>query len=665
MTSNDQALAPGSAECPSSRTAAWRRLLALLRPEASRLGGVAVACLVGVCAALAGPWLLGTAIDRSFHPGTIAEGRSKPQGSLDHTALARTLAVVALLYVVSAVCAWAEEYLMARVAQRTAYTLREEIAGKLTRLPVAHFDTHSRGDLLSRMTNDVDNVTTALHEGVVELIAATLGLVGAFALMVSISPWLTLLTCLVLPLAFVSTALVTRRAQNRFALWSQRTGDLNGHAEEVFSGLDVVAVHGQREAMIDSFDELNDRLYSAGVRAHVISGILQPVTMLLQHLNYVVIAVAGALYMASGQLSLGEVQAFVQYTWLFTAPLVDVADTVDILQCGLASAERVFELLDAPEETPDRPRTAAPPSRPATQQATLLTAGSLTAGSLTAGSLTAGSLTAGSGTAGSGTAGSGTAGSGTQPRRGHVRLRDVSFRYSPTGPLVLENLNLEVAPGQTVAIVGPTGAGKTTLVNLLLRFYETTSGEIMVDGVDVRQLPRDDLRRHFGVVSQDAWLFEGTIRENIAYGAPDAGEAAVLRAARLAQVDRFVHRLPNGYDTVLHENGANISGGERQLVTMARALLIDPSIIVLDEATSCVDPYTEALVRRSSRSLRESRTIFVVAHRLATARDADIILVVDNGQIVEQGRHKELLGLNGRYSDLCASQSPGQVFEQS
>jgi ATP-binding cassette subfamily B multidrug efflux pump len=620
MTSHDQALAPGSAERPSSRTAPWRRLLALLRPEASRLGGVAVASLVGVCAALAGPWLLGAAIDRSFHPGTIAGGRSRPQGSLDHAALARTLAVVALVYVVSAVCAWAEEYLMARVAQRTAYTLREEIAGKLTRLPVAHFDTQSRGDLLSRMTNDVDNVTTALHEGVVELIAATLGLVGAFALMVSISPWLTLVTCLVLPLAFVSTALVTRRAQDRFALWSQRTGDLNGHAEEVFSGLDVVAVHGQREAMIDSFDELNDRLYSAGVRAHVISGILEPVTMLLQHLNYVVIAVAGALYMASGQLSLGEVQAFVQYTWLFTAPLVDVADTVDILQCGLASTERVLELLDAPEETLDRPRTAALPSHPATQQATPLAAGS-----------------------------------GAEPRRGHVRLRDVSFRYSPTDPLVLDNLSLEVAPGQTVAIVGPTGAGKTTLVNLLLRFYETTSGEITVDGVEVRQLPRDHLRRHFGVVLQDAWLFEGTIRENIAYGAPDAGEAAILRAARLAQVDRFVHQLPNGYDTVLHENGANISAGERQLVTMARAFLIDPSIIVLDEATSCVDPCTEALVRRSSRVLRESRTTFVIAHRLATARDADTILVVDNGQIVEQGSHKELLRRNGLYSDLCTS----------
>jgi ATP-binding cassette subfamily B protein len=588
--------------------------------------------LVGVCAALAGPWLLGAAIDLSFHPGNIAEGRSRPQGSLDHAAFARTLAIVALVYVVSAVCDWAEEYLMARVAQRTAYTLREEIAGKLTRLPVAHFDTQSRGDLLSRMTNDVDNLTTALHEGVVELIAATLGLVGAFALMVSISPWLTLVTCLVLPLAFVSTALVTRRAQDRFALWSQRTGDLNGHAEEVFSGLDVVAVHGQREAMIDSFDELNDRLYSAGVRAQVISGILQPVSVLLQHLNYVVVAVAGALFMASGQLSLGEVQAFIQYTWLFTAPLVDVADTVDILQCGLASAKRVFELLDAPEETPDRPRTGAPPSHPATQQAALLTAGS-----------------------------------DAQPRRGHVRLRDVSFRYSPTGPLVLENLNLEVAPGQTVAIVGPTGAGKTTLVNLLLRFYETTSGEIMVDGVEVRQLPRDDLRRHFGVVLQDAWLFEGTIRENIAYGAPDAGEAALLRAAKIAQVDRFVHQLPNGYDTVLHENGANISVGERQLVTLARAFLIDPSIIVLDEATSCVDPCTEALVRRSSRLLRESRTTFVIAHRLATARDADTILVVDNGQIVEQGSHKELLRQNGRYSDLCASQSrsQSQVFERS
>lgn len=630
MTSHDQALAPGSADRPSSRTAPWRRLLALLRPQAGLLGGVVLAALVEVCAGLAGPWMLGAATDLTFDPGNIAEGGSGRSGSLDHAALARTLAAVALVYLVSAVCSWAEGYLMARVAQRTAFALREEIASKLTRLPVGHFDTQSRGDLLSRMTNDVDNVSTALHEGVVELVAATLGLAGAFALMMWISPWLTLVTCLVLPLAFVSTAPVTRRAQARFALWSQRTGDLDGHAEEVFSGLDVVAVHGQREAMIESFDELNDRLYSAGVRAHVISGILQPVTMLLQHLNYVAVAVAGALFMASGRLTLGEVQAFVQYTWLFTAPLVDVAETVDILQCGQASAQRVFELLDAPEEAPDLPRTAAPPSRPATRQATLLTADS-----------------------------------GAGPRRGHVLLRDVSFRYSPTGPLVLENLNLEVEPGQTVAIVGPTGAGKTTLVNLLLRFYETTSGEIRVDGVDIRQLPRDDLRRYFGVVLQDAWLFEGTIRENIAYGVPDAGESAILQAAGLAQVERFVHQLPNGYDTVLHENGANLSVGERQLVTMARAFLVDPPIIVLDEATSCVDPCTEALVRRSSRSLRESRTSFVIAHRLATARDADTILVMDDGQIVEQGGHQELLRRKGRYSDLCASQSQYQVFERS
>lgn len=620
MTSHGPALPPESVGRPSSRPAPWRRLLVLLRPEAGRLGGVATAASVGVCATLAGPRLLGAATDLCFHPGNNTGSPSSTHGSLDHATLARTLAAVTLVYLVSAVCAWASGYLMTRVAQHTAYTLRDEIAGKLTRLPVAHFDTRSRGDLLSRMTNDVDNVTTALHEGIAELFTAVLGLVGAFALMVSISPWLTLVTCLVLPLAFVSTAPVTRRAQARFALWAQRTGDLDGHAEEVFSGLDVVAVHGQRDAMIESFDGLNDRLYSAGVRAHVISGVLQPVTMLLQHLNYVVIAVAGALFMVSGQLSLGEVQAFIQYTWLFTAPIVDVAETVDILQCGLASAERIFELLDAPEETPDIPRTAAPSSHPATRQATLLSAGS-----------------------------------GAGPRRGHVRLREVSFRYSPTGPLVLENLNLEVPPGQTVAIVGPTGAGKTTLVNLLLRFYETASGEILVDGVDIRQLPRDDLRRSFGVVLQDAWLFEGTIRENIAYGAPDAGEAAILRAARLSQVDRFVHQLPNGYDTVLHDNGANISVGERQLVTMARAFLVDPTIIVLDEATSCVDPCTEALVRQSSRSLRESRTSFVIAHRLATARDADTILVVDNGKIIEQGVHEELLRRKGLYSDLYAS----------
>lgn len=630
MTSHGPALPLESVGHPSSRPAPWRRLLVLLRPEAGRLGAVAATSSVGACAALAGPRLLGAATDLCFppgnvHPGNSAGGPSRTHGSLDHAALTRTLAALVVVYLVSAVCTWADGCLMARVAQRTAYTLRDAISSKLTRLPVAHFDTRSRGDLLSRMTNDVDNVATALREGIAQLVTAAPRLVGAFALMVSISPWLTLVTCLVLPLAFVSTAPVTRRAQARFALWSQRTGDLNGHAEEVFSGLDVVAVHGQREAMIESFDELNDRLYSAGVRAHVISGVLQPIMMFLQHLNYVVIAVVGALFMVSGQLSLGEVQAFIQYTWLFSAPLVNAAETVDILQGGLASAERIFELLDAPEETPDLPRTAAPSSHPATRQATLLGAGS-----------GGGPRRAGGG-------------------RGHVRLRDVSFRYSPTGPLVLENLNLEVPPGQTVAIVGPTGAGKTTLVNLLLRFYETTSGEIMVDGVDIRQLPRDDLRRSFGVVLQDAWLFEGTIRENIAYGAPDAGEAAILQAARRAQIDRFVHQLPNGYDTVLHDNGANISVGQRQLVTMARAFLVDPLIIVLDEATSCVDPCTEALVRQSSLSLRESRTSFVIAHRLSTARNADTILVVDNGKAVEQGDHEELLRRRGRYSDLCAS----------
>ncbi|MGZ6341248.1 MAG: ABC transporter ATP-binding protein, partial [Candidatus Limnocylindrales bacterium] len=491
---------------------------------------------------------------------------------------------------------------MAGVAQRTVYQMRRQVDEKLGRQPLRYFDSHPRGDILSRVTNDIDNIGQTLQQSLSQVITSVLTIVGVLGMMFWISPELALVSLLVLPAAALTTVFIARRSQRQFAAQWQWTGTLNGHVEETHTGHDVVKVFGHQAEALAVFDEQNEQLFQASYRAQFISGIIQPAMSLLSNLNYVAIAVIGGVRVASGTMSLGDVQAFIQYSRQFTMPITQVASIMNIMQSAVASAERVFELLDEVDEVPD---TATP--------------------------ATLGKV------------------------EGRVAFEDVSFRYEPDKPLI-SHLHLQVDPGESVAIVGPTGAGKTTLVNLLMRFYELDGGRITVDGIDSRDLTRDDLRRTFGMVLQDTWLFGGTIRENIAYGAEGASEEAIQEAARAAHVDHFVRTLPDGYDPLIDDEASNLSQGERQLLTIARAFLADPEILILDEATSSVDTRTEVLVQRAMARLMHGRTAFVIAHRLSTIHDADTILVMDHGAIVEQGSHQELMARQGFYYDLYQSQ---------
>ena len=513
-----------------------------------------------------------------------------------------TLGTLAAVYLLSSVFGWGQQYLTAGLVQRTIFRLREEVDAKLARLPLRYFDSHPRGDLLSRVTNDIDNISTTLMQSLTQLIGAVLTIVGVLVMMLTISPLLSLIALGTVPLALVVTVLIARRSQRQFAAQWERTGAMDGFIEEAFTGHGVVKVFGRRRAFVERFDRENDGLYQASFKAQFISGIIHPAMMFISNLNYVAIAVVGGLRVASGTMSLGDVQAFIQYSRQFTQPITQTASIANVLQSTVASAERVFEILDEAEEEPD-------PQQPA----------------------------------------------GIETVAGHISLQDVSFRYLPDTPL-LEGLNLEVPAGETVAIVGPTGAGKTTLVNLLLRFYEIDGGRIAIDGVDTRQMTRSHLRSMFGMVLQDPWLFRGTIRENIAYGREDATPEQVEAAARAARADHFIHTLPEGYDTVVDDDATNVSQGEKQLLTIARAFLADPEILILDEATSSVDTRTEVLIQQAMAQLMRHRTSFVIAHRLSTIRKAHTILVMDHGAIVEQGSHDELMARGGFYYDLYHSQ---------
>jgi ATP-binding cassette subfamily B protein len=525
-----------------------------------------------------------------------------PGEGLNVSALAQLLAFIALLYAVSALFAWGQQYLMAGVTQRTVYELRAEVEHKLGRLPLAYFDGHARGDLLSRVTNDIDNVATTLQQVLTQLITSLLTVIGVLAMMFWISPLLAVISLLTVPLSFAVTLMIARRSQKHFVAQWDWTGKLNGHVEERYTGHDLVKVFAQSDRAVEEFDRLNEQMYDASYKAQFVSGIIQPAINFIGNLNYVAICVIGGLKVANGAMTLGDVQAFIQYSRQFTMPITQVASVVNLMQSGVASAERVFEVLDADEESPE-------PAQPVVV---------------------------------------------TDPR-GAITLDDVSFRYLPDTPLI-DDLTLHVAPGDTVAIVGPTGAGKTTLVNLLMRFYDIDDGRITLDGVDTMDMTRDGLRRNFGMVLQDSWLFGGTIRENIAYGRQDATDEEIIAAAEAANVHHFVRTLPDGYDTVLDDEASSLSSGERQLLTIARAFLADPAILILDEATSSVDTRTEVLIRRALTRLREGRTGFVIAHRLSTIRDADTILVMDAGSIVEQGTHDELIAAGGVYHDLYQSQ---------
>ncbi|MDP1876873.1 MAG: ABC transporter ATP-binding protein [Actinomycetota bacterium] len=617
---------------PRDFRASMRRFSARLNPERWLVALVVVLAVASVFLAVLGPKLLGDATNVIFAGvvgGQLPPGVSQDQAvealreagstnqadmvasmtlttGIDFTALAQILAMATVVYVLSSILAWAQNYIMAGVTQRTLFRLREEVDHKLGRLPLRYFDSTPRGDLLSRVTNDIDNIAMTLQQTMTQLITAVLTVVGVLAMMVWISPILALISLLTVPLTFVVTMAIAKRSQPHFVQQWSWTGRLNGHVEEMYSGHELVKVYGHRAEAIDEFDVANEGMYESSFKAQYISGVIQPAMAVIANLNYVAIAVIGGLRVASGTMSLGDVQAFIQYSRQFTMPITQIASVVNVLQSGLASAERVFDVLDAEEESSDALAERALPVP-----------------------------------------------------TGRVAFEQVSFRYLPDRPLI-EDLDLAAEPGEIVAIVGPTGAGKTTLVNLLMRFYDVDSGRILIDGVPTMLVHRDEVRRCFGMVLQDTWLFEGTIRDNIAYGAVDATEEDVLSAARAARVDHFVRTLPHGYDTVLSEDAANISAGERQLLTIARAFLADPAILILDEATSSVDTRTEVLIQKAMAALRRGRTSFVIAHRLSTIRNADTIVVMDRGRIVEQGTHDELMAAGGFYFGLYRSQ-----FEQA
>ncbi len=615
-----------------------KRLFGRLHPERLGVYLVFVLAIVSVTLSVLGPKILGKATDTIFSgivgkqlplgitkEQAIDAARAKGQNSfadlisgmnlipghgIDFGALGRVLITVLCLYVASSLFSWLQGYLLNGIVQRTILRLRSDVEDKLNRLPLAYFDRQQRGEVLSRVTNDIDNVSQSLQQTMSQLLTSLLTLVGVLVMMLIVSPLLALIAVVAIPLSLLVTTLIAKRSQKMFVAQWRHTGALNGQIEEAFTGHSLVKVFGRQPEVEKMFRDKNTELYNAAFGAQFVSGIIMPAMMFIGNLTYVAVAVVGGLRVASGAITLGDVQAFIQYSRQFTQPLTQLASMANVLQSGVASAERVFELLDETEQSTEVERAT-----PITSTA------------------------------------------------GRVEFTDVSFRYLPDTPLI-EDLSLVAAPGQTVAIVGPTGAGKTTLVNLIMRFYEIDSGSITLDGVDTREMTRSDLRSRIGMVLQDTWLFGGTIRANIAYGRPGATDAEILAAAQATFVDRFVHSLPDGYDTVIDAEGSNVSAGEKQLLTIARAFLANPSLLILDEATSSVDTRTEVLVQKAMAALRTDRTSFVIAHRLSTIRDADLILVMEAGRIVEQGNHEQLLEARGAYFRLYNAQFAGADLDE-
>lgn len=608
-----------------------RRLLRYFLPERVNLVIVLIAAIIGTIFNIVGPKILGLATTRLFDnlidryfvqynnvviQQQLAQNPSLnlqplPLPGIDFAYIGNIILFLIALYLISAGFIFVQQYLMAGVSQRTIYQLRREVDQKLSRLPLKYFDGRTHGEILSRAVNDMDNIASTLQQSLMQLITSTVTLIGVMGMMLSISVKLTLVVLVTLPLSVVIIAGIARRSQEYFRNQQKSLGELNGHVEEMYTGHKIVKAFGHEGKSLAEFDELNANLREAGWRAQFVSGIIMPLMRFVGNLGYVLVAVMGGIMVTQNAISLGDVQAFIQYANQFTMPITQLANIANVIQSAIASAERVFELLDEEEQVPEVAESAV-----------------------------------------------------ISGRRGAVQFQHVKFGYSPD-KILMEDLNIEARPGQMIAIVGPTGAGKTTLVNLLMRFYEVNAGKILVDGVDITQLKRSDLRCMFGMVLQDTWLFHGTLRENIAYGREVVTEAEIIAASKTAHADHFIRTLPEGYDTVLNEEASNISQGQKQLLTIARAFLADPEILILDEATSSVDTRTEVLIQEAMSQLMKGRTSFVIAHRLSTIRNADLILVMNHGAIIEKGTHEELLAQRGFYADLYNSQFRGRALTEA
>jgi ATP-binding cassette subfamily B protein len=593
------------------------RLFGYFRVQKVPLMIVLVAAILGTVFNIVGPKILGLATTKlaeglfakikfqySPHPPTaVAPG-------IDFNYIATVLLILLGLYVISAIFMYVQQYIMAGVAQRTMYWLRREVDEKLSRLPLKYFDSRTHGEIMSRAVNDMDNLSTTLQQSVTQLITSAVTLLGVIVMMLTISPLLSLIVLLTFPLSLVVTMGIAKRSQDYFRRQQRALGELNGHVEEMYVGHKIVKAFGHEAQSIAEFTARNEKLYEAGWRAQFVSGIIMPLMRFIGNIGYVFVAVVGSILVTQGAIAIGDVQAFIQYAQQFTQPITQLANFANVIQSAMASAERIFELLDEQEEVPE------------TEDAVVI-----------------------------------------ERPDGAVKFDHVRFGYTPDN-ILMEDMNIDVRPGQMIAIVGPTGAGKTTLVNLLMRFYEVNGGRILVDGVDITDIKRGNLRRTFGMVLQDTWLFNGTVRDNIAYGREDASEPEIVQAAKAAYADHFVRTLPDGYSTVLNEDATNISQGQKQLLTIARAFLADPEILILDEATSSVDTRTEMQIQKAMAGLMKGRTSFVIAHRLSTIRDADLILVMNHGSIIEKGTHEELLAKGGFYADLYNSQFTGRVLQE-
>ncbi|GHO84449.1 ABC transporter ATP-binding protein [Dictyobacter formicarum] len=581
-----------------------KRLTGYLMPHKFLLAAVFVAAIISTVFNIVSPKILGQATTKLFE-GLIAKYRGVPGAGVDFGAIEQILITLAILYIISSVFNYIQQYIMASVAQKTVYDLRKQVDEKLSRLPLKFFDSRTHGEILSRAVNDMDNISSTLQQSLTQLITSLVTIIGVIVMMLTISPLLTLVTLITIPLSLVVTIGVAKRSQKHFVGQQRALGELNGHVEEMYTGHKIVKAFGFERRSIGEFDTLNKKLYESGWRAQFISGTIMPLMMFIGNLGYVFVSVIGGLLVTQKAIQLGDIQAFIQYSRQFSMPITQLANIANIIQSTIASAERVFELLDEQEEVPEavEAKVIAEPE-------------------------------------------------------GAVAFDHVQFGYKADVPLI-EDMNIDVKPGQTIAIVGPTGAGKTTLVNLLMRFYELNGGRILVDGIDITEIRRGNLRSMFGMVLQDTWLFNGTIRDNIAYGREGATEQEIIQAAKAAHADHFIRTLPDSYNTILNEEATNISQGQKQLLTIARAILANPSILILDEATSSVDTRTEIYIQKAMSELMQGRTSFVIAHRLSTIRDADLILVMNHGSIIEQGTHEELLASKGFYADLYNSQFTG------